>query len=213
MKKIPQGFLLVLEGIDGSGKTTLAQRLAQMLEHQSHDVVLTREPGGTEFGKGLRQVLQHSPLRPLPEAEFLLFAADRMQHISTVVKPALESGKIVISDRMADSSMAYQGYGRGIDRDMIASVNTWALQNVVPDLIIYIRLDWKTALQRIEKNRGELTAFEKEKQEFFERVTQGFDAIFKDRPQAITLDGSQTPDELFEQARSVVMQKIAQKGV
>jgi dTMP kinase len=211
MKKIPQGFLLVLEGIDGSGKTTLAQRLAHMVQQHGYDVVVTREPGGTEFGKNLRQLLQHSAVRPIPEAEFLLFAADRMQHITTVVKPALAGGQVVISDRMADSSMAYQGYGRGIDRARIASVNQWALQDVVPDVIIYIKLDWQAALQRIEKNRGELTAFEKEKQEFFERVAHGFDTIFKEKPQAITLDGRQTPDELFAQASAAVMQKLSHK--
>lgn len=213
MKKIPQGFLLVLEGIDGSGKTTLARRLASLVQQHQYGVILTREPGGTEFGKGLRQLLQHSVVRPIPEAEFLLFAADRMQHITTVVKPALADGQIVISDRMADSSMAYQGYGRGIDRTMIATVNQWALQGIVPDLIIHIKLDWQTALQRIEKNRGELTAFEKEKQEFFERVAHGFEVVFKDKPQAITLDGTQTQDELFKQASEAVIQKLTQKSL
>lgn len=210
MKRIPDGFLIVLEGIDGSGKTTLAQRLAQMLQEQAYEVVLTREPGGTEFGKNLRQLLQHSTVRPLPEAEFLLFAADRMQHIASVVKPALQKGSVVISDRMSDSSMAYQGYGRGIDRNMIATVNTWALAGVEPDLIIYIKLDWQTALQRIEKNRGELTAFEKEKQEFFERVAQGFDTIFKNRTNVITLDGNQTPENIFKQAAAAVAQTLPQ---
>ena len=189
----------------------MARRLATFLQQQDYGVVVTREPGGTEFGKGLRQLLQHGAVRPIPEAEFLLFAADRMQHITTIVKPALHEGLVVISDRMADSSMAYQGYGRGIDRSMIASVNQWALQGIEPDLIIHIHLDWQTALQRIESNRGELTAFEKEKQEFFERVAHGFEAIFKDKPQAITLDGNKTPDQLFEQASAVVMQKLAAK--
>jgi dTMP kinase len=205
MKKTAQGFLIVLEGIDGSGKTTLAQRLASVLMQRNYDVVVTREPGGTEFGKDLRALLQHGSVRPIPEAEFLLFAADRAQHVHTIVKPALARGSIVISDRMADSSMAYQGYGRGIDRTMIESVNQWALQGVRPDLIFYIKLDWETALQRIEKNRAVLTEFEKEKQEFFERVTQGFDAIFTHRPEVVVLDGTKTPEALFDESYAAVM--------
>lgn len=210
MKKIPQGFLIVLEGIDGSGKTTLAERLTQALRQQDYQVVLTREPGGTEFGKDVRQLLQHSVVRPIPEAEFLLFSADRAHHIQTIVKPSLQNGAIVISDRMADSSMAYQGYGRGIDRDMITAVNRWALQNIAPHLTLYVKLDWNIALQRIEKNRGELTAFEKEKQEFFERVAQGFDTLFEKRSDVLRLDGTISPDDLFNQAFSVVMKTIAQ---
>lgn len=208
MKTVRNGFLCVIEGIDGSGKSTLAKSLAVALEERGHDVVQTREPGGTALGKDIRQWLHHSQVRPIPEAEFLLFAADRAQHIHQIVKPALQEGKIVISDRMADSSMAYQGYGRGIDKAMIASVNRWVLQGIEPDILVYVTLDWDTAYQRLNKGREELTAFEQEKQDFFERVAAGFDEIFKNRPNVVTIDGRQDPDTVFKQAWEAILMKL-----
>lgn len=208
MKKIKNGFLCVIEGIDGSGKSTLLQSLVTSLQDQAYDVVKTREPGGTPLGKEVRHWLHHSQTRPIPEAEFLLFAADRAQHIHEVVKPALNDGKIVLSDRMADSSMAYQGYGRGIDRAMITSVNRWVMNGVQPNVIIYVAIDWDTACERLSNGRTELTAFEKEDHDFFMRVSHGFTDIFKYRSQVYTLDGRQTPEVIFEQAHAILMRKL-----
>lgn len=200
-----RGFLLTIEGIDGAGKSTLLVAIADYLKKQSFNVIVTREPGGTLFGQGLREMLQHASERPCHEAEFLLFAADRAQHIKTVVKPALELGAIVISDRMADSSMAYQGYGRGVDCAMIATVNTWVMDGIAPDLVLYVRLDWKTAFYRICQGRKELTAFEQEKKDFFERVIDGFDSLYKDNRAVCVLDGSLEQGVIAEQAINVVM--------
>ena len=200
MKRTSQGFLIVLEGIDGSGKSTLTDGLSHALKELGYAVVQTREPGGSSFGVHLRQILQHSVERPTAEAQFLLFAADRAHHIATVVQPALQQGSIVISDRMADSSMAYQGYGHGVDRAMIATVNRWAMQGIEPDLILYIDLDWQTALQRIQKGRKQLTAFEQEQDAFFERVAAGFKEIFHHRTNIIKINGSQTPATILQQA-------------
>ncbi len=211
MKKTSQGFLIVIEGIDGSGKSTVALGLERALGDQGYAVMRTREPGGTELGKEIRQIVQHSSVRPTPEAEFLLFAADRAQHVATVVRPALESGAIVISDRMGDSSMAYQGYGRGIDRAMIASVNSWAMQGIAPDLVLHITLDWHEALARIQKSRAELTAFEQEHRAFFESVTQGFAEIFRGRGNVVTIDGAQAPDVVLQQALAAVEQGLEKK--
>lgn len=208
MKTNKPGFLCVIEGIDGSGKTTLLQHLVQALRSLEYDVVQTREPGGTILGKEIREWLHTSSERPIPESEFLLFAADRAQHIHELVKPALNKGKIVVSDRMADSSMAYQGYGRGIDRSMIASVNRWVMQGIEPDLVIYIGIDWDTAFQRLHKGRDALTAFEQEKRDFFERIAQGFSEMFKDRSHVIMLDGRQEPHTVFEQALAHVLKKL-----
>lgn len=208
MKKIAQGFLLVLEGVDGSGKTTLMERLVIVLRAKGYDVLATKEPGGTPFGKEIRHLVQHSPTKLVPEAEFLLFAADRAHHIKTVIQPALSKGMIVISDRMADSSMAYQGYGRALDRSMIASVNTWVMQGVEPDLILYVKVDWHIAWERIYKRGETLTKFEQEKKDFFERVAAGFDEIFAHKPNGSILDGAQDQDTLFEQALEVIEKRL-----
>src|ERR1700730_16197149 len=130
-----KGMLIVIEGIDGAGKSTLAKSLADILTTQGNTVLLTKEPGGSQLGKQLRTILQNQPIPITPIAEYLLFAADRAQHIEQVVKPALERGAIVISDRMGDSSLAYQGYGRGIDKNNIRTVNQWAMQGLTPDLV------------------------------------------------------------------------------
>lgn len=208
MKKIARGFLLVLEGIDGSGKTTLAERLRVAFQARGREVLTTKEPGGTQLGMEIRHLAQHSAMAVVPEAEFLLFAADRAQHIKTFVHPALQKGAIVISDRMADSSMAYQGYGRGLDRDMIAAVNKWVMGAVEPDLIVYVKVDWKIAWERIHKRGEVLTKFEQEKKDFFEQVAHGFDEIFKHKQNAIMLDGAQDQDTLFEQTMRIVESKL-----
>lgn len=211
MKRISGGFLIVIEGIDGSGKSTVARSVAQYLQEQGYLVVATREPGGTELGKDIRQLLQHSHVRPLPEAEFLLFAADRAHHVATVVRPALAAGSIVISDRMGDSSMAYQGYGRGIDRQMIASVNQWVMRGITPDLLLYIDLDWETALQRIQQSRAQLTAFEQEECAFFQRVAQGFEEIFKGREQVVHIDGTCSAEVVKHEALAAVVAALEKR--
>lgn len=205
MKK---GFLISIEGIDGSGKSTLAHNLANMLEQSGHSVLVTKQPGGTELGKTLRQILHTQKEIVCDKAEFLLFAADRAQHMTSVVIPAIKEGKIVISDRMHDSSLAYQGFGRGLDCSIIEQVNRWTLDEIFQDLTFYVKLDYKTALDRIFKNRNEITSFEKEKNDFWNRVVEGFETIFANRQDVVTLDGKQNQDKLAHQAYQVVLEKI-----
>ena len=209
-KRVP-GFLIAVEGIDGSGKSTLVRAVADTLGNCGHTVVQTREPGGTPFGKHLRQILQHGAERPVPEAEFLLFAADRAQHVQTMVIPALSQGNIVISDRMHYSSMAYQGYGRGIDKTMIADVNNWVMQGIEPDLIMYLDVPWQAALQRIQKNRAALSAFESEQQAFFERVVQGFSTMFSAMNNVVVMDGLQMPENISQQAYEAIIRTMEQR--
>jgi dTMP kinase len=190
-----KGMLIVIEGIDGAGKSTLAQSLAQQLQKDGHSVLLTKEPGGSKLGKQLRTILQTQPIPITPIAEYLLFAADRAQHIEQVVKPALEKGIIVISDRMADSSLAYQGYGRGIDRNHIRSINTWAMQNVQPNIVFYLKINAAQAIERLA-TRITVSAFEKENISFIERLITGFDEIFAQRTNVISLDGTLDPQTL-----------------
>ena len=208
-KYMQQGLLISFEGIDGSGKSTLASSCMQELTKLGYDSILTKEPGGTDFGKNLRSILQQRSHEISPKAEFLLFAADRAQHVAQLVTPALKSGKIVISDRMSDSALAYQGYGRGLDKDMIITVNKWAMNGLEPDLIIYLKIDYKTAFARTIKRNEALTDFEKEKSDFFEKVIHGFDIIFKDKNNVVTLDATKTQEELLKEALEIIIQKLA----
>jgi len=192
--------LITIEGIDGCGKSLLAQSLYKLLCDKGLDIVLTKEPGSTNLGQGLRKILHEQKKDVCDLSEYLLFAADRAQHFVQVVLPALNENKIVISDRMADSSLAYQGYGRGLDIDMIKTVNKWTMQDIEPDLVFYVKIDPQTALARVAKRNEKLTSFEKEKLDFWQRVINGFEFIFKDRKNVITLDGRLKPEEVLAQA-------------
>jgi dTMP kinase len=189
-----KGFLLALEGIDGSGKSTLATAIHDHLLKQQIKTILTKEPGGTPLGVAVRKLLQERPVAIAPRAEFLLFAADRAQHFEEKIIPALEQGTVVISDRMADSALVYQGYGRGLDRNYITTINTWAMQDVRPDITIYVRIDVPTARARIAQRPGTPSVFDTEKEQFFERLIAGFDELYRDRSDVIIIDGTQTPE-------------------
>ncbi len=197
---ITTGKLITIEGIDGSGKSTLCKAIFTKLEKKKYSCRLTKEPGGSELGKHLRTIL-HERTNPLSDkAEYLLFAADRAQHFDRVIQPSLKEGKIIISDRMADSSLAYQGYGRSLDCSMIEAVNHWAMNAIKPDVTIYLKIDINTALNRIKQSRDSLTAFEQEKYLFWQRVTAGFEEIFSKRSNVLTLDARQSTEELATHA-------------
>ncbi len=200
------GLLVGVEGIDGCGKTSLIQAVAQLLSLQHITPVLTREPGGTKFGLQLRQILQYrDQIGNLDaKAEYLLFAADRAQHFTQVVIPNLQAGRLVISDRTGDSSLVYQGYGRGLDLKMLAQINSWATCLVIPNLIIYLRIDAQTAQARVRARAEKLTAFEQVEQAFFEKLINGFDAIYQNQEHVLILDGKLPTQLLAEQ----VVQKI-----
>jgi dTMP kinase len=200
-----KGLFITLEGIDGCGKTLLSKNLSQELTNKKIDFLLTKQPGGTPLGQKLRTILHEEKDIVSDMSEYLLFAADRAQHIKQVVKPALEKNIIVISDRMADSSLAYQGYGRGLDTEKIKYINTWALQNTNPDIVFYIQIDLKTAQERIFKRNNELTSFEKEKTEFWQKVITGYNEIFKNRNNVIYLDGKKSPQDLTNEALNHIL--------
>lgn len=184
------GMLITIEGIDGCGKSSAARALADTVS-KHHSVLLTKEPGATQLGKQVRQFLQTRTCDVSPAAEFLLFAADRAQHMHEIVLPALQEGKIVISDRMADSSRAYQGFGRGLDDTWIQNINRWAMKNISPNLTFYLKIDYQTAMSRLKKRNEQATVFEQERVHFFERVIEGFETIFKERDSVITVDATQ----------------------
>ncbi len=206
--KQSRGLLIAVEGIDGSGKSSLVQMLARLLTQANHAVVLTKEPGGSQLGKTLRALLQEQPVPIDPRAEYLLFAADRAQHIKEIIKPALAEGKIVLSDRLADSSIVYQGYGRGLDIEMIKTVNAWAMDGVKPDLTIYVHIDCQTATDRILERGKELTAFEKEAQDFFNKLINGYNILYTNRSDVLVIDGTQSREMMVEQALDALLKLL-----
>ncbi len=206
--KRSRGLLIAVEGIDGSGKSSLVQMLAHLLIQANHSVVLTKEPGGSQLGKTLRALLQEQPVPIDPRAEYLLFAADRAQHMKEIIKPALTESKVVLSDRLADSSIVYQGYGRGLDIEMIKTVNAWAMDGIKPDLTIYVYIDCQTATDRILERGKELTAFEKEAQDFFKKLINGYDTLYKNRSDVLVIDGTQSREVMVEQALDALLKLL-----
>lgn len=208
MKQLQQGILIAIEGIDGSGKSTLALNVAKALAKQSWPVQLTNEPGDSPLGSHIRSLLHDPSIPKVPQAEFLLFAADRAQHMSTVVLPALARNQIVISDRMADSSVVYQGYVRGLDMTMIHTINAWAMEHREPDIVIYLSVTARVAYDRLITRNLPLTSFEQEPQLFFQKLAEGFDLIMKSKHNAIILDGAETPAHLSTTATEMILRWI-----
>jgi dTMP kinase len=201
-----KGLLIAVEGIDGSGKSTLIKNLSKLLEKDGYAVLQTREPGGSWIGKHIRPLLQNQPKPITPIAEYLLFAADRAQHMEDVIEPALGEGKIVISDRMGDSSIAYQGYGRNLGPEIIIQINTWAMQSIQPDITIYIDIDLDTTFSRIEESRGAVTAFEK--LELQKKVLMAYKEMYQNRADIIWLDGTMSKDALVNKAYEELLNRI-----
>ena len=206
------GKLITFEGIDGCGKTTLARAVCAALGLHRNDekltgIVFTKEPGDTALGQSLRTILQKQKEMVCDLAEFLLFAADRAQHFEQVIIPKLKSGAWVVADRLADSSLAYQGYGRGIDIAHISATNAWAMQDVEPDLTIYVRIDIETALERIVQRNQELTTFELEKHAFWQRVITGYETIFAKRSTVLVIDGKLTTEQQVAQIMAFFRQQ------
>lgn len=184
-----QGKLIVFEGVEGCGKSTQIKRLAdwveqaaslQKLRHQGHlgNLVLTREPGGTQLGGHLRQLLlgQSAAVAIADRAELLLYAADRAQHVEEVIRPALQRGDWVLCDRYCDSTVAYQGYGRGLDLDLIGQLNQIATGGLMPDLTLWLKLDASLGLART-RQRGTADRMELADLAFHQRVQQGFEQL------------------------------------
>ncbi len=202
---ITNGLLIAIEGIDGSGKSTLAQGLYQQLMQCNVATLLTKEPGGTPLGKQIRAIVQQQPVPVCAKAEYLLFAADRAQHMHQLIAPALQDGTVVISDRMGDSSIAYQGYARGLGTDMIKTVNAWALNEQHPQVTIFLQLDPAIAHARYTERTKQLSAFEQEGTQFMQKLHDGFCDLYKDRDDVILIEGDQDKETIITQALAALM--------
>jgi len=212
------GRFITLEGLDGCGKSTQLELLGNFLREHGQDVgravVMTREPGGTPVGQKIREVLLHAsfdtaaePITPLTELS-LMFAA-RAQHIEHIILPALRRGDIVLCDRFTDSSIAYQGYGRGVPLDAIRALEKILCQGLRPDLTLILDINVATSIERTairnRKAQQPDTRFEQEGVQFFERVREGYLAIAREEPQRIRiLDGSLTIEQLHQAVRQAV---------
>ena len=197
------GRYIALEGAEGCGKSTHAARLAAAL-----DAVLTRETGGTDIGRRIREILHDTSVTNLSDrSEALLVAADRAQHIDEVVRPALADGRHVVSDRSVYSSLAYQGYGRGLDLADVRTINTWAMHSAWPDLVVFIDVDEVSLAQRMRSR--DLDRFERAGDAFHARVRAGFrEMAAADPTHWVTIDGTATKDEVQVAIRGAVAERL-----
>jgi dTMP kinase len=201
----PSGFI-VLEGVNGAGKSTLLHTLKQQIEQRKHAVVSTREPGAGSFGTAVRSLVLSPENKPSSSwAEFFLFAADRAEHVSTLISPALEQKQIVLCDRYCYSSEAFQGYGRGLSLDEIRRVNDIAVQGLYPDFVLLLDLPVEDGLTRNKAVQKDDDSFELEEIAFHERLRAGFLEIAKGRPEPfVVLDACQSADDVARQALKVI---------
>lgn len=204
-ENILKGLFITIEGGEGAGKTTQAQLLHEFLAPR-FPTILTREPGGTPLGERIRDLLFDPGLRPLnPRAELFLFLAARAQHIDEVIKPALEKGMIVISDRFSLSSYAYQGFGRGLDINLLEMMDEFARQGISPDLTIYIDVPPEEGRERLST----ATPFDEESLDFHRKVREGYLHYAKMHPERVkVLDGRGSIEEVWARIKEAVEELI-----
>ena len=190
------GLFVTIEGIDRSGKTTQARRLIDAL---GDDALLVREPGGTPAGERIRDLLKDPAVELSARTEALLFAAARAELVGTVVRPALEAGRVVVSDRFLDSSLAYQGHARGLGEAEVRRVNDWAIAGLEPDLTVLLRIDPAEAAARA----GEADRFEDEGLELQRRVADAYEELATS-PRWRAVDAARDPDEVAAEIRQLV---------
>ncbi len=208
------GSFVTFEGIEGCGKSTQIALLADCLEKRNIPFILTREPGGTEIGGKIRRILLDTENRGITDrTELLLYAADRAQHMDQLILPALEEGKVVLCDRYTDATIAYQGFGRGLDRKLIDDLNGIASRTISPALTFFIDCPVEVGLKRAFSRDGETAPgemrFENEARAFHKRVMAGYKEIAgKDKERVVTIDGNRPVEEIQRKIETIFFDRI-----
>lgn len=205
-----KGLFVSFEGIDGCGKTLMLRIVADKLKETGYDVLCTREPGGSELGRQIRRILLESPLGAVDErTETLLYAADRALHVAQVIKPALDAGKIVLSDRYVDSSFAYQGSGRRVDEADVRIINEFATYGLMPDITFLLDLPAEAALSRLG---GEKDRLEQEDVSFFARTAAAFRNLAAAEPERfVMVNATQPIEQEWRQIMDVLVKRLERR--
>lgn len=204
-----RGLWITLEGGDGSGKTTQATALEAWLRESGREVVRTREPGGSDVGVLIRDIVLHHRGDIAPRAEALLYAADRAHHVATVVRPALDRGAVVVQDRYLDSSVAYQGAGRILDAGEVRDLSLWATDGALPDITVLLDLDPAAARARLDADDKPFDRLEAEKADFHERARTAFLGLAAAEPERfLVLDATRPPVDLAVEIRARVERSL-----
>ena len=204
-------MFITIEGTEGSGKTTVAKELAKLLTANGYEVVHTREPGGTPISESIRNVILDKNNTSMDgRTEALLYAASRRQHLVEKIWPALKEGKIVLCDRFLDSSLAYQGYARGLGYDEVLNINLFATENTYPDLTLFFVIEPEAGLQRIAKNKNrEVNRLDLEKLPFHQKVYDAFIELSKKFPERyVTIDASQSLENVIKDAYNAILERL-----
>ena len=197
-----KGLFITFEGIDGCGKSTQLNLLSEYLKSEGLEVVITREPGAKGLGEKLREILLNYEGDVSSNCEAFLFLADRAQHIDTLVKPAIEAGKVVLCDRHTDSTIAYQGYGRGVDLEQIKMLNRIATSGLVPDLTFVFDLDVEISQMRVGKTKDRM---ESAGDDFHNRVRKGYLEITKQEPERVkVINSDDSIDNIFKKVKQEI---------
>ena len=202
-----KGFFIAFEGPEGSGKSTQIRRLAKRAEETGRDFIVTKEPGGTPAGDAVRTVLLDPSLRIDPLPEFLLYSASRAQHVEEVIRPALNAGKLVVSDRFAGASVAYQGYGRGLDLSFVDELTSRVTLGLSPDLTLLLDMEPERGLERVAK-RGRKDRLEQADLSFHKRVREGFLEQAKADERWVVLNAEQSEEVLAEAIWQTVVKRF-----
>jgi dTMP kinase len=208
MKK---GKFITVEGPEGAGKTTIIDMLASNLAEEGYQVLQTREPGGIEIAEQIRSViLDKKNTKMDPRTEALLYAAARRQHLAEKVKPALDEGYIILCDRFIDSSLAYQGHARGLGIEEVYSINSFAIEGMMPELTLYFDIAPEAGLERINQHKGrEVNRLDLEKLDFHHKVREGYLKLMELYPERIfKIDASRPLEEVYQQAESKLKERI-----
>jgi len=196
------GLFITFEGADGSGKTTQLKMLEEYLKSKNKDFITTRDPGGTRLGTKLREILLNYDGKIAPFCELFLYLADRAQHVDEVLIPSLNNGKIVLCDRYIDSTLAYQGYARGLNTDEIINLNNLVTHSLIPDLTLLFDIETGIAMKRIGDHKDRL---ESEAAHFHEKVRMGYlDLAKKDPERIIVIDASKSIDEVYSKVITII---------